>query len=123
PTREFDPGFASAMGIPGEQECLAVPLIVKDRVAALMYADAGANGGTMNPAALELLVRSTALWLEVLTTRKATAAAAATSSGTTETMSAAEKVVEAVSPASSTPAPQMVAEAPASAAPPVEAPS
>jgi hypothetical protein len=125
PARDFDPGFVSAMGIPGEQECLAVPLVVKDRVAALMYADAGASGGVMNPAALELLVRSTGLWLEVLTTRKATAAAVAISGSATETMSAAEKVVEAVSPAANTAAPQLAAEppAPAPAAPVVEAPT
>src|SRR5262249_14579692 len=94
PACDFDPGFAAAMGIAGEQECVTVPLVVKDRVAALMYADA--NGSTLNPAALELLVRSTGLWLEVLTTRKSHAA----STGATEpsaaqsTMSVAEKVVE-----------------------------
>jgi hypothetical protein len=113
--REFDPSFSSAMGIAGEQECVAVPLIVKDRVAALMYADAGQNGGTVDSAALEILVRSAALWLEVLTTRKAVAATAAShpTSSSTEAMTTAEKVVEAVSAASSS--------VPAVAEPPVVA--
>ncbi|MBV9088139.1 MAG: hypothetical protein JOY79_11685 [Acidobacteriaceae bacterium] len=122
PAREFDAGFASAMGIPAEQECLTVPLVVKDRVAALMYADAGNGGTLLNPPALELLVRSTALWLEVLTTRKASAMAASAASSTTatETMSAAEKVVEAVSPTAQPAAPAVSAElrAPTPAPPP-----
>jgi len=125
--RDFDAGFIAAMSIPAEQECVAVPLVVRDRVAALMYADAGANGATMNPAALELLVRSTALWLEVLTTRKVIAAAAAAPGAVpaaAETMTPAEKVVEAVAPSSETPVaaapvPAAVVETPAPPPPPV----
>ena len=114
--RDFDPGFVAAMGIPAEQESAALPLVVKDRVAAVMYADAGTNGAAMNPAALELLVRSTAMWLEVLTTRKASAATSGSATphmpGPAETMTPAEKIVEAVSPTPNPPMPVMSVEPP-----------
>jgi len=48
-----------------------LPLVLKDKVAALVYADAGADG-TMDSAALELLVMATGAWLEVISLRKQT---------------------------------------------------
>jgi hypothetical protein len=45
--------------------------VLKEKVAALVYADAGAEaGGKMDAAALELLVRVTSAWLEVASLRK-----------------------------------------------------
>src|SRR5207253_8439157 len=51
-----------------------LPLVLKDKVAALIYADAGTDeAGQLDGGALELLVLSTSAWLEVSTLRKQTA--------------------------------------------------
>jgi hypothetical protein len=68
---EVDPKFVSRFGPPAEDHALLLPLLLKDRVAALVYADAGAEaGGKMESAALELLVVSASAWLEVAALRK-----------------------------------------------------
>jgi hypothetical protein len=68
---EVDPKFVSRFGAPAENHALLLPLLLKDRVAALVYADAGAEaGGKMEGAALELLVVSASAWLEVAALRK-----------------------------------------------------
>ena len=52
-------------------QVLVLPLLLKEKVAALVYADAGADGGgKMDAAALELLVLATSAWLEVASLRK-----------------------------------------------------
>jgi hypothetical protein len=69
--KEVDPKFVSRFGAPAEDHALLLPLLLKDRVAALVYADAGtAAGGKMEGAALELLVVSASAWLEVTALRK-----------------------------------------------------
>ena len=68
---EVDSRFASQFGAPGDDQVLVIPLLLKDKVAALVYADAGAEaGGKMDSEALELLVTSTSFWLEVVSLRK-----------------------------------------------------
>jgi hypothetical protein len=68
---ELDPKFVSRFGAPAENHALLLPLLLKDRVAALVYADAGTEaGGKMESAALELLVVSASAWLEVTALRK-----------------------------------------------------
>jgi len=68
---EMDPKFISHFGAPAEDQMLLLPLRLKDKVAALVYADAGADdGGKMDAAALELLVSATSAWLEVASLRK-----------------------------------------------------
>ncbi|HET7872553.1 MAG TPA: hypothetical protein VFL42_08585 [Terriglobales bacterium] len=68
---EFDHSFLSAAGLPSQDRCLVLPLIVKDKVAALIYADAGSSeNGAFDPSALKVLTRSAGLWLEVLALRK-----------------------------------------------------
>jgi hypothetical protein len=68
---EVDPKFISRFGAPAEDHALLLPLLLKDRVAALVYADAGTEaGGKMEGAALELLVVSASAWLEVTALRK-----------------------------------------------------
>jgi hypothetical protein len=75
---EFDSKFVQAVGNPVDGNAVVLPLVVKEKVAALVYADAGtADGGSMDPSALHLLVRSAGLWLEVLALRKAGGGAAA----------------------------------------------
>ena len=66
---EMDPRFVDQFGGPANEQVLVLPLVLKDKVAALVYADAGADG-TMDSAALELLVMATGAWLEVISLRK-----------------------------------------------------
>jgi hypothetical protein len=68
---EIDPEFVSLFGRPGDDQVLVLPLLLKEKVAALVYADSGIeSGGKMDAAALELLVRATSAWLEVASLRK-----------------------------------------------------
>jgi hypothetical protein len=77
PTAEFDPGFMNSVAAPAEDNCLVLPLVVKERVAALLYADSGtAPGGALDASALRLLSRWAALWLELSALRKLAAASA-----------------------------------------------
>jgi hypothetical protein len=70
-TNEIDPEFISRFGGSAHDQVLVLPLVLKEKVAALVYADAGLEaGGTMDAAALELLVRVTSAWLEVASLRK-----------------------------------------------------
>ena len=68
---DMDPKFISHFGAPAEDQILLLPLHLKDKVAALVYADAGVkSGGKMDAAAVELLVAATSAWLEVASLRK-----------------------------------------------------
>ncbi len=72
----FDPKFASAMGAPLDGECVLVPLVVRGKVAALLYADSGDEGVPVDLAALELLCRAAGDWIELQALRKAAGAPA-----------------------------------------------
>jgi hypothetical protein len=78
PISDMDPKFISQFGAPAEDQVFLLPLHLKDKVAALVYADAG-SGSSMDTAALELLVAATSAWLEVASLRKQAA-----KEGTTE---------------------------------------
>jgi hypothetical protein len=68
---DIDPAFISRFGAPADGQLLILPLVLKEKVAALVYADAGVESGSrMDTAALELLVRVTSAWLEVASLRK-----------------------------------------------------
>ena len=68
---DMDAKFIAKFGAPAEDRVLMLPLLLKERVAALVYADAGADaGGKMDTAALELLVVASSAWLEVAASRK-----------------------------------------------------
>jgi hypothetical protein len=69
---EMDPRFVEQFGGPANEQVLVLPLALKEKVAALVYADGG-DSGTMDAAALELLVLATSAWLEVTSLRKQTA--------------------------------------------------
>jgi hypothetical protein len=70
--QEFDAGFISSMKAPADDQCLVLPLVVKDKVAAVIYADAGtAPGGTLDASGLQALTRFAAIWLELAALRKA----------------------------------------------------
>ncbi len=68
---EMDQRFVGRFGGPENEQILILPLVLKDKVAALLYADGG-NSGVMDPASLELLVMATSSWLEVVSLRKQT---------------------------------------------------
>jgi len=65
--------FVQQFGAPANEQVLVLPLALKDKVAALVYADGG-DGGNLDPNALELLVIATSAWLEVAALRKQAAA-------------------------------------------------
>jgi hypothetical protein len=72
PPKEFDTGFVNSMKAPAEGQCLVLPLVVKDKVAAVIYADAGTvPGGTLDSSGLQALTRFAAIWLELAALRKA----------------------------------------------------
>ena len=74
---EFDSEFISTFGEPlVGTNALVLPLLVRDKVAALLYSDGGASG-KMDPSALECLVRGSSLWLEIVAARKSGAPAPA----------------------------------------------
>ena len=68
---EMDPRFVEHFGRPVNEQLLLVPLVLKDKVAALLYADGGSNG-SLDASAIELLVMATSAWLEVTSLRKQT---------------------------------------------------
>lgn len=69
---QFDAGFISTMKSPADDQCLVLPLVVKDKVAAVIYADGGTvPGGTLDSSGLQALTRFAAIWLELAALRKA----------------------------------------------------
>lgn len=68
---DLDSRFLQDFGTPASGEARLLPLLLKDKVAALVYADGGTDGkGQLDAASLELLVLSTSAWLEVNSLRK-----------------------------------------------------
>jgi hypothetical protein len=71
PTGELDARFVQDFGTPKNGQGRFLPLVLKDKVAALVYADAGTDGaGNLDAGSLDLLVLSTSAWLEVSSLRK-----------------------------------------------------
>src|SRR6266567_2801686 len=67
---EIDQRFVSQLGAPADGDVVLLPLLLKDKISALVYADAGTAGGTVDGAALDVLVHATSAWLEVVSQRK-----------------------------------------------------
>ena len=71
PVADLDSRFLQEVGTPASGEGRILPLILKDKVAALVYADSGTGAaGLLDAGSLELLVLSTSAWLEVNSLRK-----------------------------------------------------
>jgi hypothetical protein len=71
PVADLDQRFLHELGTPSSGEARILPLVLKDKVAALVYADSGTGAaGALNSGALDLLVLSTSAWLEVNALRK-----------------------------------------------------
>jgi hypothetical protein len=66
---EMDGRFVERFGGPGNEQILILPLLLKEKVAALLYADGGAEDAIDAPS-LEILVMATSAWLEVASLRK-----------------------------------------------------
>jgi hypothetical protein len=66
---EVDQHFMSKFSAPADGNAIVLPLLLKDKISALVYADAG-TGGNLDEAALDVLVRATSAWLEVISQRK-----------------------------------------------------
>ncbi|MFI5113353.1 MAG: hypothetical protein ACHP9S_11030 [Terriglobales bacterium] len=75
---EFDAQFVSTYGAPPDgSNALVLPLSIRDKVAALLYVDAGVGpGGKLDPSAMEALVHCTGMWLEIMAARKSGASPA-----------------------------------------------
>ena len=68
---EMDKRFLAEFRAPADGKCILLPLLLREKVAALVYADAGHDrGGQLDASALELLVLTTGTWLEVASMRK-----------------------------------------------------
>ena len=71
PVADLDSRFLKEFGTPASGEARILPLILKDKVAALIYADSGTGAaGSLDAGSLELLVLTTGAWLEVNSLRK-----------------------------------------------------
>jgi hypothetical protein len=70
PASAFDQNFISKFGSPADGKIALLPLLLKDKISALIYADGGAQAGALDAAALDVLVRATGTWLEVISQRK-----------------------------------------------------
>jgi hypothetical protein len=66
----FDRAFLEKFGKPASKDVVVLPLLLKEKISALVYADGG-DGGSLDSAALDVLVRATSTWLEVVSQRKA----------------------------------------------------
>jgi len=66
---EMDHRFVQQFGGPANEQILVLPLVLKDKVAALLYADGGSDN-LLDAGALEVLVMATSAWLEVASLRK-----------------------------------------------------
>jgi hypothetical protein len=66
---EMDRRFVKQFGGPENEQILILPLVLKDKIAALLYADGGADG-LLDSGSLEVLVMATGAWLEVASLRK-----------------------------------------------------
>ena len=100
--QEFDAGFVKSMKAPVDGQCLVLPLVVKDKVAAVIYADAGTvPGGTLDSSALQALTRFAAIWLELAALRKAGGAAVADDVAQPQPVAAIAASAPASAPASS----------------------
>ncbi len=67
---DMDPRFIDRFGGPADDHIVMLPLLLKDKVAALVYVDCGLDKNRLDTASVELLVVSTSAWLELVSLRK-----------------------------------------------------
>lgn len=66
---EMDSRFVQQFGGPTNEQIIVLPLVLKEKVAALLYGDGGSEN-LLDAASLEILVMATSAWLEVTSLRK-----------------------------------------------------
>jgi hypothetical protein len=71
---DFAREFTDNFGTPVEG-AIVFPLVVRDKVVAILYVDGGCDTHRLDRVSVETLVRCTGIWLEVFATRKVTAPA------------------------------------------------
>lgn len=115
---EFGERFAIDGAVP---ECVVIPLIIRDKVAALLYGDAASDENAVDICALELLARTAGNWIEMQALRKSSGmpAPAPKPAATLASKPVAAEREDPAQPAPEPPSVQMqtgnVAKAPASA--------
>jgi hypothetical protein len=110
--REFDAAFFKLAKSPARDECLVLPLVVKDKVPALIYADGGTEAnGRFDASALSILTRFAALWLEVGTRRPEPSGAGTMIPEPERAAAVASVPVASPTPAPAAPVPAAAAEA------------
>ncbi|HUR37540.1 MAG TPA: GAF domain-containing protein [Terriglobales bacterium] len=117
---EFDSNFISAQGNPFDGNATVHPLVVRDKVAAVLYTDGGTDmPGHSDQSAVRVLVRSASSWLEILALRKSGGAAEAAAPEPIAQAAAAPMPVAApvAAPEPPPPPPPPVVAAPPAAAP------
>ena len=67
---DMDPRFIDRFGGPADDHIVMLPLLLKDKVAAVVYVDCGLDKNRLDTASVELLVVSTSAWLELVSLRK-----------------------------------------------------
>ncbi len=115
---EFAPEFTATFGEPVTgTNAIVLPLVLRDKVAALVYAD-----GAMDPSALECLTRGASLWLEIVAARKAGTSVAAGEAEPERTDTEKMAAMSESAPAFSSPEPPRPVAAPVATAAAVAAP-
>lgn len=107
---EFDQEFVNKHGNPADGNATVLPLVVRDKVSAVVYVDGGAEGRA-DLSAVRVLVRTAAMWLEILALRKSAGTAEA------EAPAAVASAAAAPSPAAEPPPMAAAAAAPAPSGP------
>jgi hypothetical protein len=110
---EFDQEFVSTHGNPADGNATVLPLVVRDKVSAVIYVDGGAERKA-DLSAVRVLVNTAAMWLEILALRKVAggsgeadapaAMASAAASALAEVAPEPVRASAAAAPASSAPA-------------------
>jgi hypothetical protein len=68
---EFDSSFIQQHGAPTDGHSTVFPLVVRDKVAAILYCDSGQKAGQASDfSAIDVLTRHTCLWLELAAGKK-----------------------------------------------------
>jgi hypothetical protein len=117
---EFDAHFVSLVGAPSDQKCVVFPLMVREKVAALLYADAGRDG-VCDADALEILILAGGNRIEIAANRKPPAHTMAAAAGAAHPLAQATATHVASVPAPVTPMP--IASAAPAMAPAVHSPA
>jgi hypothetical protein len=124
-TAELDARFIEEFGAPASGEGRLLPLVLKDKVAAVVYADGGTDSaGKFDAGSLDLLVLATGAWLEVSSLRKQVHKEPAVERGESRPVATAEAAPAFNDPfASHAPTHAMAAAATATAEAPPSAPA